>query len=238
MSNSLIDIVNITKQYGHIKALHNISLSINKSDFVTIFGANGAGKSTLLKLISLQSRQTSGEINLSGVPYKKLGNTFKRRLGVISHQPFLYENLTAYENLLFYASLYDVKSPKKIVDDLLKRVDLFKRKDDLIRTYSRGMLQRASIIRALVHNPDIILLDEPYTGLDTVASKVLTSLLKDQLSDNKTIVMVTHDIQVGLELSSKIVIIKKGKVAFNENISDIDKSNFENIYIAQVTDKD
>jgi len=231
LSDGVIGLINITKLYGHIKALNNISLSINKSDFITIFGPNGAGKSTLLKILSYQTKASSGDIQFSGISYKNLQSDFRSNLGVISHQPFLYENLTAFENLRFYSTLYNVQSADTIITDLLKKVDLYKRKDDQVGTFSRGMLQRVSIIRALLHNPDIILLDEPYTGLDAVASTMLTSLLQDQLSNKKTIIMVTHDLNIGLNLASRVIIMNKGRIVYNEDKSNIDKSDFERTYL-------
>ncbi len=229
---SLVSLKNVYKNYGHVQALKDISLNIDKGDFISIFGANGAGKSTLLKILSNQTRHSKGDIFYSGVPAKKLDDSFRSKFGVISHQPFLYENLSALENLTFYGSLYGVKNSEKRGIELLKKVDLYNRRNDPVRTFSRGMLQRVSIARALVHNPEIIFLDEPYTGLDSVASASLSAILKEQFEDSKTILMVTHDLKIGLELSSKIIIMKKGQMVYSANRKDIDESSFEKLYIS------
>lgn len=230
-SNTLIELTNISKVYGHVTALKSISFSLERGSFLSIFGSNGAGKSTLLKILSHQTRPSSGELTYSGVPLKKLSDDFRRNFGVISHLPFLYENLTALENLEFYARLYNVKKPAARAAELLKRVDLYSRKDDLVRTFSRGMLQRVSIARSLVHDPEMIFLDEPYTGLDSVASNALTSILEEQITSNKTIIMVTHDLGVGLALASDIIIMKRGDIVYNKKKADIDTENFSAEYL-------
>lgn len=228
---NIVTLKNVFKIYGHVTALKNISFDINKGDFISIFGANGAGKSTLLKILSNQTRPTKGEIFYSSIPAKKLQDSYRKKFGVISHQPFVYENLSALENLIFYGNLYGVKKAEKRAIELLKRVDLYSRRNDLIRTFSRGMLQRVSIARALVHNPEMIFLDEPYTGLDSVASLSLTNILKEQLEGNKTILMVTHDLKIGLDLSSKVIILNKGQIVYSENRSNINEASFEKLYL-------
>ena len=230
-SSDIITLKRINKNYGHVRALKNVCFSVSQGGFLTVLGPNGAGKSTLLKILSHQTPPSSGEAFYSGVPLKKLDDSFRRKFGVISHQPFLYENLTAFENLMFYASLYNVDNKAKKAEEILKRVDLFPRRNDPVRTYSRGMLQRASIARALVHDPEIIFLDEPYTGLDSIASNNLTELLKEQINGSKTIIMVTHDLKIGLELATQVMIIKKGEIVFNELKTEINSVEFEKFYI-------
>ena len=231
-NSSLVALRNVTKRYGHVTAVRDLSLDITEGSFTAIFGPNGAGKSTLLKILSNQTRPTTGEILYSGVPAKKLDDSFRSKFGVISHQPFVYENLTAQENLEFYASLYGVKNPRARALELLKKVDLYARRSDPVRTFSRGMLQRVSIARSLVHDPQMIFLDEPYTGLDSVASASLTEILREQLEGKKTILMVTHDLKVGLELASQIIIMKKGEKVYSESRQTIDSNEFEKIYLA------
>ena len=231
-TSSLVSLQKVTKRYGHVTAVKDLSLDINEGSFTAIFGPNGAGKSTLLKILSNQTRPTSGEILYSGVPAKKLDDSFRSKFGVISHQPFVYENLSALENLEFYASLYGVKNPRARAEELLKKVDLYPRRSDPVRTFSRGMLQRVSIARAIVHDPQMIFLDEPYTGLDSVASASLTAILKEQLEGKKTILMVTHDLKIGLELASHVIIMKKGQKVYSAPSSQIAPLEFEKIYLA------
>ena len=228
---NLISLKSVCKNYGHIKALKNINLEINSGDSISIFGENGAGKSTLLKILSLQSKNSSGKITFNGKTAKELNDDFRLKFGVISHNSFLYNNMSAYENLMFYGSLYNVSNLENKVIELLKKFDIYKRRDDLIRTYSRGMLQRVSIARALIHSPQIIFLDEPYTGLDKVASINLSNILKEEISNKKTLILITHDLEVGLDIGNKILILNKGEIVFNENIENIDIPSFQDKYI-------
>lgn len=234
-SDVFIRLQNVKKSYGNFNALTDISFDLFRGDFLSIFGPNGAGKSTLLKILSAQTRHTKGKVLFDNVELNSKPNEFRKSFGVISHLPFLYENLTAEENLKFYGKIYSVKDINKRVDELLKKVELTNRKKDLVRNYSRGMLQRLSIARALVHNPDIILLDEPYTGLDQHASYILTNILKEQFENKKTIIMVTHNLSRGYDLASKIVIMKQGKIAFMEDKINVPEYEFEDIYLATVS---
>lgn len=228
---SLISLKKAGKIYGTVTALKKIDLDIYKGQSITIFGSNGAGKSTLLKILSMQTRLTSGTLLYNGVESKKLADIYRANFGVISHQPFVYESLSAMENLEFYGSLYNVANVRQKAESLLKQLDLYSRRHDAIRTYSRGMLQRISIARALIHSPEIIFLDEPYTGLDSLAGNNLSNLLKEQLSNNKTILMVTHDIHTGLDLASHVIIMKSGRIVFNKPKSEIDTASFEQMYL-------
>lgn len=235
MSDSLIKLDEVTKRYGYIEALKNVSFSLKKGDFLAIFGPNGAGKSTLLKVLSSQTRPTSGNIYFNGIKLGDLPSDFRGNFGVISHQPFLYENLSAEANLRFYGKIYGLKEISKRTDMILKKVELYERKADYVRTFSRGMLQRLSIARSLLHDPDIILLDEPYTGLDQHASYILSNILREQFENSKTIVMVTHNLNRGYDLASKIAIMKKGKIVFFDDKVNVPEYEFEDIYLAKVS---
>lgn len=231
-SASFIKLDKVKKSYGHIDALRGVSLSLEKGDFLSIFGPNGAGKSTLLKILSAQTRPTKGKVYFAGIDLSNQPNDFRKTFGVISHLPFLYENLSAFDNLKFYGKLYGVDNIEVKVEDILKKVELLDRKNDYVRGYSRGMLQRLSIARALIHEPEIILLDEPYTGLDQHASYILTNILREQFKNKKTIIMVTHNLSRGYDLSSKIAIMKKGEIVMFEQKENIPEDEFEDIYIS------
>lgn len=231
-SASFIKLDKVGKSYGHIEALRGVSFSLEKGDFLSIFGPNGAGKSTLLKILSAQTRPTKGKVYFAGIDLSNQPNNFRKTFGVVSHLPFLYENLSAFDNLKFYGKLYGVDNIEAKVEDILKKVELLDRKNDYVRGYSRGMLQRLSIARALIHDPEIILLDEPYTGLDQHASYILTNILREQFKNNKTIIMVTHNLSRGYDLSSKIAIMKKGEIVMFEQKENIPEDEFEDIYIS------
>lgn len=235
MPEPLIQFSKVNKKYGHIHALKDVSVTFDKGEFISIFGPNGAGKSTFLKLLCTMTSPSSGEIKYEGIPLKKLKDDFRSRFGVISHQPFLYSELTAMENLRFYANLYGVKNIDERIKELMSKVELYKRRNDKVRGYSRGMLQRLSITRALLHSPDIVVLDEPYTGLDTHASSILTNILTELFDNNHTIIMVTHNIKQGYDASSRLGIIKGGKLVFNDQTANTSMEDFEQVYTEAVS---
>lgn len=235
MPETLVEFKKVNKKYGHIHALRDVSVSLNKGEFVSVFGPNGAGKSTFLKLLCTMTPPTSGQILYENTPLNKLQDSFRSRFGVISHQPFLYSELTALENLRFYAKLYNVQNIDERIKVLLDKVELYKRRNDKVRGYSRGMLQRLSITRALLHDPEIVVLDEPYTGLDTHASDILTRILMELFDDHKTIVMVTHNMKQGYDAASRLAIIKGGKLVFNEQKANISVQEFDERYIEAVS---
>jgi len=234
-SKPLVEFKNVTKKYGHIHAMRDVSLSINKGEFITIFGPNGAGKSTFLKLLCTMTSPSKGDISYEGIPLKKLADDFRSRFGVISHQPFLYSELSAMENLRFYAKLYGVENIEERIKVLMDKVELYKRRNDRVRGYSRGMLQRLSITRALLHDPDIVVLDEPYTGLDSHASAILTNILMELFGEEKTILMVTHNMKQGYDAASRLAIIKGGKLVFDRPKNEISVDDFEKEYTAAVS---
>ncbi|MGE4267930.1 MAG: ABC transporter ATP-binding protein [Deferribacterales bacterium] len=235
MSETLVEFKKVNKKYGHIHALRDVSVSLNKGEFVSVFGPNGAGKSTFLKLLCTMTPPTSGQILYENTPLNKLQDSFRSRFGVISHLPFLYSELTALENLRFYARMYDVQNIDERIKLLLDKVELYKRRNDKVRGYSRGMLQRLSITRALLHDPEIVVLDEPYTGLDTHASDILTRILMELFGEQKTIVMVTHNMKQGYDAASRLAIIKGGRLVFNEEKARISVQEFDERYIEAVS---
>ena len=230
----MIEVSRLWKSYGPVDALRGIDLKIEKGEFLTVFGPNGAGKSTLLKILSTIIRPTSGKVNTDGIDISSANEDARRRIGVISHKAFLYGNLSAKENLLFFGRLYDLPDLEKRIDELLTEVGLAHRANDMVRTFSRGMLQRLTIARAIIHNPAIILLDEPYTGLDQHAARMLTNLLKKLHTEDKTIVMTTHDITNGLEISDRIVIQILGRIVFEDRSANQTVESFERVYFEKV----
>jgi len=235
MSEPLIQFSKVNKKYGHIHALRDVSVSFEKGEFISVFGPNGAGKSTFLKLLCTMTSPSSGDILYEGTPLRKLKDDFRSRFGVISHQPFLYSELTAMENLRFYSKLYGVQNIDDRIKELLTKVELYKRRNDKVRGYSRGMLQRLSITRSLLHNPDIVVLDEPYTGLDTHASDILTKILMELFDEKRTILMVTHNMKQGYDAASRLAIIRRGKIVLDKQKSEIDLATFEHEYTTAVS---
>ncbi len=228
--NSAIQVEGIQKSFGSQYALRKIGFKLEQGEFLTIFGPNGAGKTTLIRILSTLTKASAGDFTISGISPQKEPEKIRRQIGVIGHQTFLYEDLTAAENLRFYGRLYDVENLAAKIEQILEDVGLGLRENDRVRTFSRGMQQRLSIARAMLHEPQLLLLDEPYTGLDQHASEMLSGWLKDLRLKNRTTLMVTHDIERGIDLADRVAILVKGKLVYNEQRKNIDLKNFRQTY--------
>ena len=174
---AMIELRKLTKAFGSKYALRGVDLRVMPGESLVIFGPNGAGKSTLIRILSSLSRPTSGTVFIGGLDLATHADGIRRHLGVVSHAPLLYDSLTAEENLRFFAGLYGMADPEPRISALLGQVGLTTRRGDLVRTFSRGMVQRLAIARALLHDPEVLLLDEPDTGLDPQAAEMLHDLL-------------------------------------------------------------
>ena len=207
--------------FGTNIVLRNINLRIENGEFLTIFGPNGAGKTTLIKIISTLVSPTSGRVIIDGIDIKEAPAKIRSKIGVISHETYLYHELTAIENLRFFARMYDTKDIENRINDLIKQVGLSYRKNDRVRTFSRGMKQRLSIARALVHDPPILLLDEPYTGLDQHASATFDRILAGMNAHDKTRILISHDIERGISLCDRAVILTDGHIVHEMSETEI-----------------
>ncbi|GAB4250809.1 MAG: ABC transporter ATP-binding protein [Thermoleophilia bacterium] len=232
--NLAIQVRGLWKYFGHFPALRGLDLDVAHGRFLTIFGPNGAGKTTLIKVLSTQAGPSAGLVRVGGVDVAREAHVLRRRIGVISHNTYLYPNLTALENLMFYGRMYRVPDLAERARQLLAEVGLRGRMDDRAGTYSRGMQQRLSIARALLHEPDIMFLDEPYTGLDQHASKMLRSVLETLHTGERTIVLTTHNIEQGLEMCDEVAIQVRGRMVYREPSSAVDRGTFAETYFAHV----
>lgn len=208
---ALIEIEKLVKLYGYVPALRGIDLAVERGECVTLIGANGSGKSTLIRLLCGLSKPTSGAIRIGGWSLPGEAEAVRAQIGLVAHKPLLYEGLTGRENLTFFARLYGAKPDR--VDAMLERVGLSKRADDPARTYSRGMMQRLSLARALLHEPEVLLFDEPYTGLDADSSATLDAIIIETRAEGRTMVMALHDFERAARLSSRIIVLSRGKMA-------------------------
>ena len=224
----------LKKSFGNFDALRGVDLHVKRGEFMTLFGPNGAGKTTLIKLLATLTSPTSGTLSVYGYDVRKDVNNIRSVIGVISHDPYLYENLSAFENIKFFGTLYGLDDVDNRARSVIKQVGLEKRMNDLVRTFSRGMKQRLTVARAIVHEPKILLLDEPYTGLDQHGAQIFGEMLSDLKSQRRTILMTTHNIDEGLELSDRIGILAKGKIVLDCSKTEIERSGFKDLYISKV----
>jgi heme exporter protein A len=227
----IIEVKGLVKKFGFKTVLRKVDLSLEKGDFLALFGHNGAGKTTLIRILCSLMRPTSGEIHIAGLDPHYDRETLCKNIGVISHRTFLYQNLSAFENLRFYGRMYDVSDLKDRCEALLDLVGLTTYRSDPVNTFSRGMQQRLSVARAIIHDPQILFLDEPYTGLDQHGAEDLKKLLERFRTQRKTILMTSHNIDRGLELCNHSAILKSGRLVFKEDISRIQKDDFKQLYL-------
>ena len=219
----------LTKSFGDRKAVDGVSIQVPKGAFLSIFGPNGAGKTTLLRVLTTCARPTKGEVRICGIDLKEEPDEARGCMSLISHAPMLYPDLTAYENLMIYAQLYGVEDPKARVMELLAAVELKHRRFDVVRTFSRGMLQRLSIARALIHDPKVVFLDEPYSGLDPHAVEVFDQLIAKH-REGRTFVMVSHDFAKGFDMCTHALVLAKGRVVAFDAKENLDAAEFEQLY--------
>ena len=250
----MIALRKLTKAFGSKIALRGIDLDVAPGESLAIFGPNGAGKTTLIRILCSLSRPTSGSVQIGGLALSTHAEGIRRHLGVVSHAPLLYDSLTAEENLRFFARLYNLPHAGARIMAMLERVGLAGRRGDLVRTFSRGMVQRLAIARALIHDPEVLLLDEPDTGLDPQAAEMLHRLLAElsggedrgpaappESSDAmrssrgagataRTIVMVTHHLERGLAMADRAVILANGRIALDASTRDLGLSELRVLY--------
>lgn len=221
--DSIISINDLSKSFGHRKALKNIQLEIGKGEFVVIFGPNGAGKTTLLKVISTIIEPSRGNVLINGIDNKKDPSKIRGMIGAISHETYLYDELTARENLVFFSRMYGIEKSMidKRVEEILKSVKLLERADERAGSFSRGMKQRLSIARALLHRPEILLMDEPYTGLDQHAAANFERVLMNTGNSDVTRIMITHNIERAFELCDRMLIMDRGELRFDKLKKDL-----------------
>jgi heme exporter protein A len=221
----MIDCRDIRKVFGPLQALAGVSFTIQEGDLVALLGANGAGKTTLLRLLSGLSRASSGTAQVSGYDVRRQPQEVRRRIGVVSHQTFLYEDLSAEENLRFYGRMYGVKDLPGRIDELLGMMELGKRRGDLVRTFSRGMQQRLALARAMLHRPSVLLLDEPFTGLDVHATDLLTRFIAAAVADQVTVLMTVHDPDYALAHSRRLLVLRKGRLVIDRAAAEVSKND-------------
>ncbi len=220
----------LTKKFGREYALNNLDLQVERGRFITILGPNGAGKSTLLRILATLARPTSGHVFVNGQDLMRNTATIRAQIGILPHQVLLYGRLTANENLHLFGRLYGIPSIGTRAEECLSIMGISHLRHELTQTLSRGMQQRLAIARAILHNPDILLLDEPYTGLDQTAAQHLDNLLHMLHSQGKTILMTTHAIDRLNNLAADIIILAQGRMVLSASQAQIQGKDIKTLY--------
>jgi heme exporter protein A len=226
----MIAVKKLVKRFGLKTVLRGVDFEVQPGEFVALLGPNGAGKTTFLRILSSLSRPSLGEVHVANYRLPNQAAAVRARLGVVSHLPLLYGELTAEENLRFYGRMYNVNGLDARITEVLEMVGLASRRSDLVRTFSRGMQQRLAIGRAVIHDPDVMLFDEPYTGLDQDASSMLDEVLRSVAAKGRTVVMTSHDLARAEELATRFDILSRGVISASIDHQDLGRRNLLDFY--------
>jgi heme exporter protein A len=226
----MIEVRRLVKRFGLKTVLKGMDFSAHEGEFIAVLGPNGTGKTTFLRILASLSRPTMGDVKIAGFSLPHQASAIRKRLGVVSHMPLLYGDLTANENLLFFSRLFGVPSMQERINEVLEQVGLATRRHELVRTFSRGMQQRLAIGRAILHEPDILLFDEPYTGLDQDACDMLDQLLTLVANQGRTVVMTSHDMARVENLASRFDILSRGSISASINKEALGHGNLLDFY--------
>jgi heme exporter protein A len=226
----MIKIHKLVKRFGSKTVLRGLDLEVQPGEFVALLGPNGAGKTTFLRILASLSRPTLGAVQVAGYSLPAQAAAVRSRLGVVTHQPLLYGDLTAEENLQFYGRMYGVIRLNIRLEEVLDLVGLAGRRHDLVRTFSRGMQQRLAIGRAILHDPEVMLFDEPHTGLDQDACDMLDKLLKDVAGRGRTVIMTSHDLARVENLATRFDVLSRGVIAATIKRAEMGQYNLLDFY--------
>ena len=232
----MIEVRRLVKRFGLKTVLHGLDFKAESGEFVALLGPNGAGKTTFLRILASLSRQTLGEVRIAGYKLPAQAGSVRRRLGVVSHLPLLYGDLTAEENLRFYGRMYGVPDLHRRISDVLELVGLAGRRRDLVRTFSRGMQQRLAIGRAVLHDPEVMLFDEPHTGLDQDACNMLDNVLREVAARGRTVVMTSHDLARAADLASRFDVLSRGVIRASTSRDEIEPNQLLAFYRDAIQD--
>jgi heme exporter protein A len=228
-SPPIVEVTELARDFGSTRAVAGVTFSLAAGECLALFGPNGAGKTTLLRVLAGLLKPTSGSARVAGVQLPG-GPLARSRVGLISHHTMLYDALSPRENVTFSARLYGIRDPRGRVEDSLRRMSMLERADDPIRSLSRGMQQRVSIARAMVHSPQLVLADEPYSGLDESGARALTVLLRELRSAGTAIIIVTHNLAEGLSLATHVAVMQHGKFVRYDAAHRIDATSYATTY--------
>ena len=239
MPEPAIEVSGLSKHFGAATALGGVDFSLAAGEFLTIFGPNGAGKTTMMRIVATLARPSSGSVRIFGQDVGRAPAAIRRRIGLVTHRSLLDGSLSAFQNVAFFARMFGVDNAEDRAREILVEMGLEHRMDDPVQTYSRGMEQRCAIARALVHHPDILLLDEPFSGLDPDAVARLQNLVARPDGGNgagrpdgapRTVILTSHDLTHGADLASRVAILARGRLVFDAPADQIVEGTMADVY--------
>jgi heme exporter protein A len=226
----MITVKKLVKRFGPKVVLHGLDFQVEPGEFVALLGPNGAGKTTFLRILASLSKPFMGTVSIAGYHLPGQSAAVRQRLGVVSHLPLLYGDLNAEENLRFYGRMYGIQDMDPRITEVLEMVGLAARRRDLVRTFSRGMQQRLAIGRAVLHEPEVMLFDEPHTGLDQDACEMLDTVLREVAARGRTVVMTSHDLARAADLASRFDVLSRGKIVASVGRDEIEPNQILSFY--------
>jgi len=215
-----VAVEDVSRTFGRRRALTRVSFTAPRGTILGLLGPNGAGKSTMLAILATLMRPTSGQVRFGAIDPLIVGSPLRSRIGVLGHDLFLYPELTARENLTFFAGLYNLPDPGGAALNGLRRAGLEDRADDPVGSFSRGMRQRVALERALIHGPRAVLLDEPFTGLDDASARALVARLNELRDGGCILIVATHDLDLAEGLLDQVVFLRDGRIVQSVNRPD------------------
>ena len=229
-TNSAIHTHGLTKHYGNRPVLRDIDLELPWGEVLSLFGPNGAGKTTLVRLLAGLTRPTGGSIRIAGLDPERRGIEVRRLLGVVTHQTFLYDELTARENLRFYARMYGLGNADDRIEEVSATLGSSSYLDARVRTLSNGMQKRVSLARAVLHRPRLLIFDEPEAGLDQEALDLVEALLEAHRAEGGSAVVTTHNVERGLSIADRVIILTNGRISYDEPSGMLEPVSFRDTY--------
>tara|TARA_Y100000996_G_C22505575_1_gene636237 strand:+ start:687 stop:1403 length:717 start_codon:yes stop_codon:yes gene_type:complete len=233
---SRLEAKGLVRRFSRLRAVDGITFDLQAGELLTIFGPNGAGKTTLLNILAGVMCPDEGQVLLDGNVVVGSERQWRKEVGLVTHQTMLYDRLTAVENLSFYSKLFSLEDSERRIRDALEGLKIKEVADQPVGSLSRGFQQRIALARALLHDPKILLLDEPYIGLDLYASRLLRDLISQLKDGERTVVLVTHNFGQGLELADRIAIQVSGQFIFTGSSDGVELTEFEEFYCRKIED--
>ena len=225
-----IEVKGLCKAFGRTPVLRDLDLEVPWGEVLTILGPNGSGKTTLIKILATLTRSDSGTVRVGGLDVTRRGQRVRRLIGVVTHDTLLYDDLTGYENLKFFARMFGLDRIDERVFDVVERMGVSSRLHQRVGTLSHGLKKRFTIARALLHDPAILLMDEPESGLDQEALALMEDIITDKTIPHRTVIMTTHNLERGLALGQRMAILSKGRIAYQESMEAVGAATLRDAY--------